>query len=154
MEKEEGFGIAEILLKHAVAAVDIFWPRQQSIPVVKTRRLQPQIRQRQAVLSGNQFRIHQAFAKPQIKLVSGIIVFITQPERDFVQVKHGGGDIVICGKTDIYDAFFQAAGVAGIENAQWLQPDIARQREMAGYGRNDFIMIVRQHLLSSQGGLF
>lgn len=60
------------------------------------------------------------------------------------------GDIVICGKTDIYDAFFQAAGVAGIENAQWLQPDIARQREMAGYGRNDFIMIVRQHLLSSQ----
>ena len=86
--------------------------------------------------------------------MSGIIVFITQPERDFVQVKHGGGDIVICGKTDIYDAFFQTAGVAGIENAQWLQPDIARQREMAGYGRNDFIMIVRQHLLSSQGGLF
>ena len=126
MEKEEGFGIAEILLKHAVAAVDIFRPRQQSIPVVKTRRLQPQIRQRQAVLSGNQFRIHQAFAKPQIKLVSGIIVFITQPERDFVQVKHGGGDIVICGKTDIYDAFFQAAGVAGIENAQWLQPDIVK----------------------------
>ncbi len=59
-------------------------------PVVKTRSIQPQIRQRQAVLSGNQFRIHQAFAKPQIKLVSGIIVFITQPERDFVQVKHGG----------------------------------------------------------------
>ena len=79
---------------------------------------------------------------------------MTQPERYFVQVKHGGGEIVICGKTDIYDGFFQAAGVVGVENAQWLQPDIARQREMTGYGRNDFIMIVRQHLLSSQGGLF
>ena len=154
MEKKEGFGIAEILLEYPIAAVDIFRPRQQCVLVFKSGGLQPQIRQRQAVLSGNQFRIHQAFAKPQIKLVSGIIVFITQPERDFVQVKHGGGDIVICGKTDIYDAFFQAAGVVGVENAQWLQPDIARQREMTGYGRNDFIMIVRQHLLSSQGGLF
>ncbi len=64
-----------------------FRPRQQGIPVVKPAASSHRSGSGR-LCSGNQFRIHQAFAKPQIKLVSGIIVFITQ-KRDFVQFKHG-----------------------------------------------------------------